>query len=141
MPEPVWYRSLYWRIALGFVAMLAVLLVTQVFVFLWVSGRMPDFFPNRSPAQLAATLAADVAQVLNERPETDLSEYVNGRYSRSPRGFVVVLSDGRTIVSQRVPPPQNLARVARLRLPNRPPEPDVDRSPRRGGPPDRFGPG
>ena len=29
MSDPVWYRSLYWRIAFGFVALLAVLLLAQ----------------------------------------------------------------------------------------------------------------
>ena len=44
MPEAVWYRSLYWRIAMGFVALLAALLVIQAGVFIWltvvVSPRM-----------------------------------------------------------------------------------------------------
>ena len=35
----VWYRSLYWRIALGFVALLATLLAVQGTVFLWMTGR------------------------------------------------------------------------------------------------------
>ena len=30
MPERVWYRSLYWRIALGYIALLAVVLVLQM---------------------------------------------------------------------------------------------------------------
>ena len=58
MPDPVWYRSLYWRIALGFVALLAALLVVQGLVFLWMTGRMADLFPNRTATQLAATLAS-----------------------------------------------------------------------------------
>src|SRR5262245_49816660 len=105
MPDPVWYRSLYWRIALGFVAMLAALLVVQGLVFLWISGRMTDFFPNRSPAQLAATMASDLSSVLADRPETDVDAYVNAHYSGSSRGFVVVLEDGRVIANRRVPPP------------------------------------
>ena len=113
---PVWYRSLYWRIALGFVTLLATLLVVQGLVFLWISGRMADMFPNRSPAQLAATLAADLSAALADQPGTDIDTYVKGRYSSSSRGFVVVLSDGRTVVSDRVPPPPGLARVARSRL-------------------------
>src|SRR5262245_18506873 len=116
MPDPVWYRSLYWRIAFGFVALLATLLVVQGVVFLWMTGRMTDLFPNRSPAQFAATLAADLSATLTDHPETNVDEYVNGRYSGSSRGFVVVLTDGSTIVSRRVPPPPNLARVARSRL-------------------------
>jgi hypothetical protein len=34
MSEPVWYRSLYWRIGFGFIALLAVVLVTQIVIFL-----------------------------------------------------------------------------------------------------------
>ena len=40
MSEPVWYRSLYWRIAFGFIALLAVVLVAQVVVFLWLTDRI-----------------------------------------------------------------------------------------------------
>jgi signal transduction histidine kinase len=116
MPDPVWYRSLYWRIALGFVALLATLLVVQGFVFLWMTGRVTDFFPNRSPAQFVATVAADVSVFLAEKRDTDLSRYVNGRYSRSSRGFVIVLDDGRVVTSARVPPPPGLARLAEARL-------------------------
>jgi signal transduction histidine kinase len=139
MSETVWYRSLYWRIALGFVALLATLLVVQGLIFLWISGRVADLFPTRSPAQFAATLAADVSTVLVEHPDTDVDAYVNTRYSGSSRGFVVVLADGRTIVSHRVPPPPMLARLARSRLfDDRP----FDRRPRfRGSGGGRRGPG
>ena len=116
MPKLVWYRSLYWRIALGFVALLATLLVLQGFAFLWMTGRMTDLFPSRSPAQFAALMAADVSTTLAEHPETDLETYLNGKYSRSSRGFVVALDDGRMILSQRVPPPPMLSRAARGRL-------------------------
>lgn len=115
MPEPVWYRSLYWRIALGFVALLAAMLVIQIFIFLWMTGRMTDLFPNRSPAQFAATLSADVSTTLVDHPDTDLDDYLNGRYSGASRGFVVALMDGRTVVSRRVPPPPTLIRAARGR--------------------------
>jgi signal transduction histidine kinase len=144
MPDPVWYRSLYWRIALGFVALLATLLVVQGSVFLWMTGRMTDFFPNRSPAQLAATIATDLSSTLADHPETDVDAYVNGRYSGSSRGFVVALVDGRTIVNRRVPPPPMLSRIARGRLAD---ERFPDRRPRPRGPgPDwgqrrEFGPG
>ena len=134
MPDPVWYRSLYWRIALGFVALLASMLVIQGTFFLWITGRMTDFFPNRSPAQFAATLAADVGVTIGERPETDLDAYINGRYSSAPRGFVVALNDGRLVVSKRVPPPPVLIRIARGRV-------FEDRSGDRRGPSDGPGDG
>ena len=54
MPDPIWYRSLYWRFAFGFVALLATLLVVQGLVFLWMTGSMAELFPSRSPAQFAS---------------------------------------------------------------------------------------
>ena len=57
--RPVWYRSLYWRIAFGFVALLAVVLVLQVILFLWLTDRIvgPS---SKSPQQLATNLAAEI---------------------------------------------------------------------------------
>ena len=40
MSDPVWYRSLYWKIAFGFIAMLAILLLTQGLLFLWLTDRI-----------------------------------------------------------------------------------------------------
>jgi signal transduction histidine kinase len=125
MPDPVWYRSLYWRIAFGFVALLSTLLVVQGLVFLWMTGRMTELFPSRSPAQIAAAIAADVGATLEEQPDIDINAYVQDRHSSSYRGFVVVLADGRTVISQRVPPPPQLLRTARGRL--------FGDGPRRGG--------
>ena len=74
MPELFWYRSLYWRFALGFAALLALLLAAQGFVFLWMTGQMTDLFPSRSPAQFAALLASDATATLAEaRPRTSLT--------------------------------------------------------------------
>jgi signal transduction histidine kinase len=116
MSELSWYRSLYWRIAVGFVALLATLLLLQGTVFLWMTGRMSDLFPNRSPSQFATSMAAEIAAAVADQPGVDVGEYVNSRYARSSRGFVVVMTDGRVIVSQRIPPPPRLVGVARGRL-------------------------
>jgi signal transduction histidine kinase len=116
MADPVWYRSLYWRIAFGFVALLATLLVVQGLIFLWISGRMDDLFPGRSPAQFAGRIASDLSERLAAPEAADIGAYVNAEYSNASRAFAIVLSDGRAIVSRRVPPPPMLARIARSRL-------------------------
>lgn len=116
MSDVAWYRSLYWRIAFGFVALVAALLAAQGLVFLWMTGRMADIFPSRTPAQYASAIADDVSVALVERPGVDLRAYVNDVYSSRYRGYVVVLADGSTIVSERVPPPPQLSRSARARL-------------------------
>ena len=116
MPEVIWYRSLYWRIAFGFVTVVATLLAVQGFVFLWMTGQMTDIFPTRSPAQFASALASDVGAVLVEQPGVDLRAHVVGSYSSPYRSYVVALADGRTVVSERVPPPVPLVWSARARL-------------------------
>ena len=62
MPELVWYRSLYWRIALGFVALLATLLAAQGTAFLWLTGRAAEFLPGRSPDRVRADHRAQILQ-------------------------------------------------------------------------------
>jgi signal transduction histidine kinase len=116
VPRPKWYRSLYWRIALGFVALLAVVLAVQGLVFLWLTGRVAAAWPGRSASELAAAIAADVAQELTARPDSDLDAFVNKRYSGTFRSFAVVMRDGRTAYSHRVLPPPQIGRAARTRL-------------------------
>ena len=116
MPDIVWYRSLYWRIGLGFVALLAVLLAAQGLVFLWLTGRGTEFLPGRSPGEYAQTIAADLAVSLAENPALDLDAHLNDRYTSTYRPFVVVTRDGRQASSRRVRPPSELSRAAFGRL-------------------------
>jgi signal transduction histidine kinase len=116
MPELVWYRSLYWRIALGFVALLAALLAAQGTAFLWLTGRMSELLPGRSPAEYSQQIAADLVTTMAEKPDTDLDTYLNDRYRGTYRPFAVVTRDNRTVVSRRIQPPQMLVRAAYGRL-------------------------
>src|SRR6185295_16177135 len=116
MPELVWYRSLYWRIALGFVALLATLLAVQGTAFLWLTGRMSELLPGRSPAEYSQTIAADLAAAVTEKADLDLDAYLNDHYRGTYRPFVVVTRDNRTIVSKRIAPPPGLTRAAFGRL-------------------------
>ncbi len=116
MPELVWYRSLYLRIALGFVALVAILLAAQGTAFLWLTGRMSEILPGRSPAEYSQTIADDLTISLLEKPDLDLDAYLNDRYTGTYRGFVVVTRDNRTVVSHRIPPPPMLAGAAFRRL-------------------------
>ena len=116
MPDPVWYRSLYWRIALGFVALLATLLVVQGLIFLWMTGRMQEILWSRSAATFATEIATDVELVISEKTKTDLDTFLNERYASSYRAFAVVTQDGTTVVGRSMPGPPNMARAARDRL-------------------------
>lgn len=116
MADLVWYRSLYWRIALGFVAVLAILLTAQALVFVWVSGRAADVWPGRTPAEYAHLIAADVATVLVEQPGTDLETYVTTRFPGTYRAFAVATHDRRLVYGRGVVPPPMIGRAAMARL-------------------------
>src|SRR5262245_39095702 len=104
MPKLVWYRSLYWRFAIGLVALLALLLGAQGFVFLWMTGSMPELFPSRTSAQLANTIASDLAANLKEQPDLDLIEFVTKNHSTAFRAFVIAMKRNCGMApSQRIP--------------------------------------
>lgn len=122
MPERVWYRSLYGRIAFGYVALLAVLLVVQMGLVLELSSRMWGR-AVRTPAQLADLVAQDLGNQLGDAPEFDVQGYLHQHYGTGYQPFAVVLGSDRRggpgrIYSNRdlAMLPLNLARDARRRL-------------------------
>ena len=100
MPERVWYRSLYWRIALGYVALLAVLLLVQTGLSVWLTDRMWGA-RVRTPEQLAEIVAQDLSAQLAQEPQTDLDRYLGDRYGSGYRPFVVVLAGDKRTFSNR----------------------------------------
>jgi signal transduction histidine kinase len=100
MPEPIWFRSLYWRIALGFVAMLAALLFVQGMLFLWLTGRFALSTASRTPQQLADQVARELSDALTENPALDLQKIIKDRYGDVTQGFVVLMRDGRRAVNR-----------------------------------------
>ena len=137
MSEPVWYRSLYWRMALGLVAFLALMLAAQGVLFLWVSDRIAGSMPARSPLRLAFLVASDVGAALRDEPTLDLDAYVSEQYGHIFQGFVVAMRDGR-VVSNQPARVDDALRTELLAQINRRPGPGRDRrGDRRGaGPPD-----
>jgi two-component system, OmpR family, sensor kinase len=89
-------KSLYWRIAVGFVACLATLLIVQAVLFVWVVARSGRVIPNQPPDRLAQTIAVDIAQTLEQSPDADLDAYVRREYGDA-QPFFVLLTGGRTI--------------------------------------------
>src|SRR5687767_981810 len=95
MPDPVWFRSLYWRIAIGFVAMLALLLTLQAGLLLWLTGRFHASISSRTPQQLADLVARDLSDALTENADLNLDTYVKERFDDIAQPFAVVMRDGR----------------------------------------------
>ena len=95
MSERRWFRSLYVRIALGFVALLAALLLAQTSLFLYLSGRLDNSPQGRTPQQLADFVARELSDALALNPDLDLAAHVRAEFSGIRRPFVVILHDGR----------------------------------------------
>jgi signal transduction histidine kinase len=135
MSKPLWYRSLYWRMALGLCAFLALMLTAQGALFLWMTDRIAGSMPARSPRRLATLVASDVSAVLSANASLDLEPYLREQYGEVLQTFVVVMRDGRTFYNHD-DVPEGLRDVVReeQRFVN---EPGPGRFGRRGG---GFGP-
>ena len=90
-----WHKSLYWRIALGLVAFVALMLAAEGALFLWISDRLAGTMPARSPRQLAMLVAQDVGAALARNPQLNLEVYLRDEYESVVQTFFVVLRDGR----------------------------------------------
>jgi signal transduction histidine kinase len=113
MPKRRWYRSLYWKIALGYVALLALLLVVQTGLAVWMTGRVWGG-TTRTPAQLADLVAQDLGTQLTQSPTLDVNAYLKQKYGRGYRPFVVVLrTHDETYSNRPTMIPGNLGREAR----------------------------
>jgi two-component system OmpR family sensor kinase len=100
MPDRIWYRSLYWRIAFGFVALLAALLLAQGLLFLWLTDRFVMSPSSRTPQELADHVARDLSVLLTETPSADLESYVRREYGSVYQPFAVLMRDGRRITNR-----------------------------------------
>jgi signal transduction histidine kinase len=87
--------SLYWRIALGLFAFVALMLAAEGALFLWVSERLARTMPGRSPRLLAPLVAQDVGAALTRDANLNLEAYVRDQYENVAQTFFVSLRDGR----------------------------------------------
>jgi two-component system, OmpR family, sensor kinase len=111
-----WYRSLYWRIAVGIVAFLAVMLVVQAMLFVWTVSRSGRTLPGQSAGRLGIAVAMDLASVLERDPQTELAPYIHEQYAQYTHPFFVMMADGRVIPSGSQAIPEPLAALAKARL-------------------------
>jgi signal transduction histidine kinase len=116
MSTRIWFRSLYWRIAFGFVALLAAVLLAQTLLFLWLTNRFSRAAVNHPPAQLAATVAIDIGTQLAQDRTLAVEPYLRAHYGRAYQPFAVALRDGRSGSNRPAAAPQLLLGTARRHL-------------------------
>jgi signal transduction histidine kinase len=115
MSELFWYKSLYWRIAFGFVATLAVVLLAQGAVYLWLTDRIV-LTSSRTPEQLVASVAADLGTAMAKDPSLQLDSYLRDNFRHIYRPFAVVMKDGRAASNRPNGLPGNYLRAIRGRV-------------------------
>jgi two-component system, OmpR family, sensor kinase len=135
-----WYRSLYWRIGLGFVLFLAAVLALQGGTLVWLISRM-EVAPGPPPPELTRLAARDLSEALAADPRLDIQEFLRQEFEgRVP--LVAVMKDGRVISSDGSLPPGQVINQIRARLTADPDGFARGRSGRgRGVWPERPGPG
>ncbi len=103
-------HSLYWRIAIGFIACIAIVLGIQGGLLLWMVSR----FDPDSRTNFTLRVANDLAHELVRNPGLDVDRFVRANYSTPPRAFYVIMTD-RTVVAigDRPPQPQAVDGVLR----------------------------
>ena len=114
MSKTAWYRSLYWRIGLGFVLFLAAVLAVQGGTLVWLISRMA-VAPGPPPPEVTRLAARELSDALTTNPQLDIQQFLRQEYEgRVP--LVAVMKDGRVISSDGTRPTDQVLNQVRNRL-------------------------
>jgi two-component system OmpR family sensor kinase len=101
-------RSLYWRIGLGFILFLAITLVLQVALFIYVAGTTEGGMPARMGRDFAELVAAEFEAALARDPQLDLRRYAEQRVNELHRPAAIIFPDGSAIAPSGTQLPRNM---------------------------------
>ncbi len=101
-------RSLYWRIGLGFILFLAITLVLQVALFIWVAGETEGGMPERMGRDFAELVASEFESALARDPQLNLRAYAERRINELHRPAAIVFPDGSAVAPKGVQVPRNM---------------------------------
>ena len=117
MSERSWYRSLYWRIAVGFIVFLAVMLVVRAALFVWLTvGSSAAGLRLDAMDDLSRVVAADLGSTLRRDGSIDVEAHLREQYGEVAALILVVFRDGRVASTKDREPPRPLVRLATARL-------------------------
>ncbi|MFN8062116.1 MAG: HAMP domain-containing sensor histidine kinase [Vicinamibacterales bacterium] len=122
----VWYRSFYWRIALGFIACVAAMLLVHGVIVVYLATRERGALAQ-SPQHFATVIASDLSQAIERDPAFDIESHLRGELGNDPHAVVVLMRDGRALRNRDFPIPDGLLRFSRGRLRHEPEGHDGDR--------------
>ncbi len=132
MSRIAWHRTLYWRVALGTLGMIVVLLAAQAALVLWVVGQADRSVLARPPLGLARLIASDLGAALEAEPGADAEALLRDSFGRVPQNVFVAFTDGTVITNRRFTVPEAMLNGARRGLADRDEDPRRDGGPMRG---------
>ena len=101
-------RSLYWRIGLGFILFLAITLVLQAVLFIYVAGTTEGGMPARMGRDFAELVASDFESALAQDPQLDLRAYASERLRDLHRPAAIIFPDGTSVAPPGLEVPRNM---------------------------------
>ena len=101
-------RSLYWRIGFGFILFLAITLVLQVALFIYVAGTTEGGMPERMGRDFAELVAAEFEAALARDPQLDLRRYAEQRVNELHRPAAIIFPDGSAVAPSGTQIPRNM---------------------------------
>src|SRR6187431_3794917 len=101
-------RSLYWRIGFGFILFLAVTLVLQVALFIWVAGETEGGMPERMGRDFAELVASEFEAALARDPTIDLRAYAAERVKELHRPAAIIFPDGTAVAPEGTEVPRGM---------------------------------
>jgi signal transduction histidine kinase len=90
-------KSLYWRIGFGFILFLAITLVLQVGLFIWVAGETEGVMPERMGRDFAELVASEFEAALARDPELDVRAFAERRVNELHRPAAIIFPDGTSV--------------------------------------------
>jgi signal transduction histidine kinase len=97
------YHSLYWRIGIGFISCIAMVLAVQGAVLLWLLSREDP----ESMTYFTQRLSNDLASALADNPALDIKAFIDARNADPPRPFYVITTSGQVFYFGNRRPPQS----------------------------------
>jgi two-component system OmpR family sensor kinase len=111
---PRWYQSLYWRIAIGFVLLIAAMLALQGGALVYLIARM-EVAPGPPPPEVTRLIARDLSEALSANAKLDIQQFFRQEYEGQVP-LVAIMKDGRVVTTHGPRPSDGFVREVRDRL-------------------------
>jgi signal transduction histidine kinase len=109
------YRSLYWRIAFGFIVCIAGVLSLQAAVMFALLNRT-----EAAGETLTQGASAALAEIMATEPHRDLQQYFKQHYQSAPRSMIAVLTTGDVLAVGDRSAPDRVVETAQREFQKRP---------------------